>query len=115
MVLAERQALADGDGHLVAYHLGLDEDRPCRGGPEANAKGDPCLCAGEMLAAIISLLPGRGGPVVPAEAIQVLKRLGVDRSTALGPVLEQVRRSPADERSPWAQPPPYARSDRARS
>jgi len=64
----------------------------------------PYLCTGEMLVAII-VLPESVVPAVPAnapEAVQVLNRLGVDRSTALGPVVERVRRSPADERWPSA-------------
>ena len=65
----------------------------------------PYLCTGEMLVAIIGVLPESVVPAVPAnapEAVQVLNRLGVDRSTALGPVVERVRRSPADERWPSA-------------
>jgi hypothetical protein len=61
----------------------------------------PYLCTGEMLVALIGVLPESVVPVVPAgapEAVQVLNRLGIDRSTALGPVIERVRRSPADER-----------------
>jgi len=61
----------------------------------------PYLCTGEMLVAIIGVLPESVVPMVStsgSEAVQVLKRLGVDRSTACGPVIEQVRRSPADER-----------------
>jgi hypothetical protein len=61
----------------------------------------PYLCTGEMLVAMIGVLPERVVHAVPtdgAEAVQVLNRLGVDRSAALGPVIEQVRRSPADER-----------------
>jgi hypothetical protein len=53
-----------------------------------------------MLVAMIGVLPERVAPAVPAEeaeAVQVLNRLGVDQSTALGPVIDQVRRSPADE------------------
>lgn len=64
----------------------------------------PYLCTGEMLVALIGVLPASVVPV-PAnapEAVQVLNRLGVDRSTALGPVVERVRRSPADERWPSA-------------
>ena len=65
----------------------------------------PYLCTGEMLVAIIGVLPEGVVPAVPAnapEAVQVLNRLGVDRSTALGPVVERVRRSRADERWPSA-------------
>ena len=65
----------------------------------------PYLCTGEMLVAMIGVLPESVVPVVPPsapEAIQVLNRLGVDRSAALGPVIERVRRSPADERWPSA-------------
>jgi hypothetical protein len=65
----------------------------------------PYLCTGEMLVAIIGVLPESVAPAIPArapEAVQVLNRLGVDRSTALGPVIERVRRSPADERWPSA-------------
>jgi hypothetical protein len=65
----------------------------------------PYLCTGEMLVAMIGVLPESVVPVVPPsapEAIQVLNRLGVDRSTALGPVIERVRRSPADEQWPSA-------------
>jgi hypothetical protein len=61
----------------------------------------PYLCTGEMLVAVIGVLPERVVPVVPAsapEVVHVLNRLGVDRSTALGPVIERARRSPADER-----------------
>ena len=61
----------------------------------------PYLCTGEMLVAVIGVLPERVVPVVPAsapEVVQVLNRLGVDRSIALGPVIERARRSPADER-----------------
>jgi len=61
----------------------------------------PYLCTGEMLVAIIGVLPESVVPAIPAgapEAVQVLNRFGVDRSTALGPVIERVRRSPADER-----------------
>jgi Clp amino terminal domain, pathogenicity island component len=60
----------------------------------------PYLCTGEMLVAVIGVLPERVVPAVPAEgaeAVQALNRLGVDRSTALRPVIDQVRRSPADE------------------
>ncbi|MBV9093273.1 MAG: hypothetical protein JO132_05280 [Streptosporangiaceae bacterium] len=65
----------------------------------------PYLCTGEMLVALIGVLPESTVPVVAAggaEAVQVLNRLGVDRSAALARVIEQVRRSPADERPPWA-------------
>ncbi|HWM98605.1 MAG TPA: Clp protease N-terminal domain-containing protein [Streptosporangiaceae bacterium] len=65
----------------------------------------PYLCTGEMLVAMIGVLPESVVHAVPVdgpEAVQVLKRLGVDRSTALGLVIEQVRRSPADERWPGA-------------
>jgi hypothetical protein len=65
----------------------------------------PYLCTGEMLVALIGVLPESVVPAVPAnapEAVQVLNRLGVDRSTDLGPVVERVRRSPADERWPSA-------------
>lgn len=65
----------------------------------------PYLCTGEMLVAVIEVLPERVMPAVPAdgaEAVQVLNRLGVNRSAALGLVIDQVRRSPADERLPRA-------------
>jgi len=65
----------------------------------------PYLCTGEMLVAMIGVLPESVVHAVPVdgpEAVQALKRLGVDRSTALGLVIEQVRRSPADERWPGA-------------
>lgn len=61
----------------------------------------PYLCTGEMLVAMIGVLPESVVPAVSAsapEVVQVLNRLGVDRSTVLGPVIERVRRSPADER-----------------
>ena len=60
----------------------------------------PYLCTGEMLVAIIGVLPDSVAPIVStsgSEAVQVLNRLGIDRSTAFGPAIEQVRRSPADE------------------
>ena len=63
----------------------------------------PYLCTGEMLVAVIGVLPERAVPAAPADgagAVQVLNRLGVNRSTALGPVIDQVRRSPADEQLP---------------
>lgn len=63
----------------------------------------PYLCTGEMLVAMIGALPEGVVPAVSPsapEAVQVLNRLGVDRSTALGSVIERVRRSPADERWP---------------
>jgi hypothetical protein len=53
-------------------------------------------------------LPERVVHAVPAdepEAVQVPNRPGVDRSTALSPVIEQVRRLRADERWPGAQRP----------
>jgi hypothetical protein len=63
----------------------------------------PYLCTGEMLVAMIGVLPERAVLAVPSdrpEAVQVLNRLDVDRSTALGLVIGLARRSPADERWP---------------
>jgi hypothetical protein len=52
-----------------------------------------------MLVAIIGVLLESVVPMAStsgSEAVQVLNRLGVDWSTALAPVIEQVRQSPAD-------------------
>ena len=60
----------------------------------------PYLCTGEMLLAIIGVFaisdvqPGQGSA---SDARQLLSRLGVERSAVFNPVVEQVRRSPADE------------------
>jgi hypothetical protein len=89
-----------GMGVLSHAILALTKTGHAEEGQPRTPRG-PYLCTGEMLVAIIGVLPEGVVPVISAsapEAVQVLNRLGVDRSTALGSAIEQVRRSPADER-----------------
>ena len=93
-----------GMGVLSHTIMALSKTGHARDGQPRTPQG-PYLCTGEMLVAVIGVLPESVVPVVSAgapEAVQVLNRLGIHRSTALGPVIEQVRRSPADERWPSA-------------
>jgi Clp amino terminal domain, pathogenicity island component len=93
-----------GMGVLSQTIMALTQTGHAEEGQPRTPQG-PYLCTGEMLVALIGVLPESVVPVVPAsapEAVQVLNRLGIDRSTALGPVIERVRRSPADERWPSA-------------
>ena len=78
-----------------------------------NARGQPrtpqgfYLCTGEILVAMFGMQSGFA-PVLPddPEAVVVLDRLGVYGSDARDRVIYRVRRSPADERWPLAQPLP---------
>jgi hypothetical protein len=81
------------------------DELPKTGHADANQtrtpEGYPYICTGEILLAMMDVQPEYIKPVVPSrvtEAVQVLTRLGVDLSVAFHPVLDLVRRSPADER-----------------
>ena len=93
-----------GMGLLSHTIMALSKTGHAEEGQPRTPRG-PYLCTGEMLVAVIGVLPERAVTAVPAEgaaAVQVLDRLGVHRSTALQPVIDQVRRSPADEQLPRA-------------